>query len=136
MDFREAETRFRERVGDGGDELTPRRAVEAMFAFYEEQRAVGVDPDPGGDMLLYQWYDHALDITRQFFAEDEDEPYQLHVTLHFDPSEADWALDTRSEWCKTPQDLPAFRQMVMSSALFQALADTQPTKVEIHFEAC
>src|SRR5690349_3068548 len=98
MKASDSEDALKKRLGLLIDTITPRRALDTMFAFYAQQRADDVAIDQDGDMLLYEWgvYDFdepesfQLDITRQFIVTDEDqpyqdEPYQLHLTLHFEP---------------------------------------------------
>ena len=43
------------RLDEPVEAVTPRRAFEAMFTFYTEQRADDVVIDEDGDMLLYEW---------------------------------------------------------------------------------
>ena len=138
----ESEEALRKRVGPDIDASTPRRAFEAMFAFYVDKRVEDVDIDSDGDMLLYQWGVYSftgpasfqLDLTRQFCIEDEDEPYQLSLTLHFAPSDSLRQLGDGNKWCDSPRALPEFRQFVESSAAFKALADAHPSRVDLDFE--
>jgi len=145
----ESQDELKKRLGPSIDAITPRRALDAMSAFYAEQRADDVAIDQDGDMLLYQWGVYSftkpesfrLGITRQFIVTDEDEPYQdepyqLHLTLHFDPTPALRQLERGSEWCRTPEELADFRRIVESSAPFKALADTKPSRVDLRFEQC
>ena len=145
----ESPDELKKRLGPSIDAVTARRALDAMFAFYAEQRADDVAIDQDGDMLLYEWgvYDFdgpesfQLGVTRQFIVTDEDEPYQdepyqLHLTLHFDPTSALRQLDRGSQWCRTPDELPDFRRLVESSAPFKAMADVKPSRVELRFEQC
>ena len=46
----ESENEFRKRLGQPIEAVTPRRAFETMFAFYEDQRAEDVAIDEGGEM--------------------------------------------------------------------------------------
>lgn len=140
----QSKTELKKRLGQPVEALTPRRALEAMFAFYSEQRAKNVQIDEDGDMLLYEWGVYSftgpesfqLGITRQFVVTDEDEPYQLHLTLHFAPTEALQQLKDGNKWCHSPDELPEFRRFVESSAPFNAIADVRPSRVELYFEQC
>jgi hypothetical protein len=140
----QSETAFRKRLGGPIEGVTPRRVLEAMFAFYAEQRAEDVDIDEDGDMLLYEWgvyrftgpESFQIGIVRQFCVIDEDEPYQLHMTLLFAPPDAYRQLEDGNKWCHSPEELPAFREFVESSAAFKAVADTNPSRVELYFEQC
>src|SRR4051794_25507874 len=92
----ESEGELRKRIGRTPEQLTPREAFKAMCDFYANQRADGANPDEDGDMLLYQWGVYSFSkpetfragITRQFIVEGEDEPYQLHLTYHYKPTDA------------------------------------------------
>ena len=118
--------------------------IAAMLGFYADQRAEDCEIDADGDMLLYQWgvYNFAkgetfqLDITRQFILPDEDEPYQLSLTFHFEPSPSLRKIAAGNEWCGTPEELPAFRGFINSSAAYLAVANEKPKKVELDFGGC
>ena len=139
-----SETALRKRLGKPIEGVTPRRALEAMFAFYAEQRAADVAIEDDGDMLLYEWGVYSLTgpesfllgITRQFILTGEDEPYQLQLMLHFTPTDSLRLLKDGNRWCHSPDELPAFRQFVESSAPFKAVADAKPSRVELYFEQC
>ena len=144
MKPKQSKTAFRKRLGEPVEGVTPRRALETMLAFYAAQRVEDVVIDEDGDMLLYEWGVYSftepesfqLGITRQFIVTDEDEPYQLHLTLHFAPTDVLQQLRSGSEWCHSPDELSAFSQFVESSAPFKTLADTKPSRVELYFEQC
>ena len=144
MKHSNSEDALKKRLGQPVDAITPCYALDTMFAFYAEQRADDVAIDEDGDMLLYEWGVYGftgpesfqLGITRQFIVTGEDEPYQLHLTLHFAPTDALRQLKSDSEWCHSPDELPAFRQSVESSAPFRAVADAKSSRVELRFEQC
>ena len=140
----DSEDVLKQRLGQPVDTITARHAVDAMFAFYAEQRADDVVIEEDGDMLLYEWGIYSFsgpesfqfDITRQFIVTGEDEPYQLHLTLHFVPTDALRQIKNGNEWCHSPDELPAFRQSVESSAAFGTLADAKPSRLELYFHQC
>ena len=109
---------------------TPRVGVEAMLEF----RAATACPTCSGDMLLYQWgtYDWGagkhfeLDITRQFIeaeSEDDDAISQLSLTYMYKPSAELATLGASHCWEDGP---PNFRQFILESNSFVAVADTKP----------
>jgi hypothetical protein len=99
MKPRAAKTRFLKRLEAAGqslDALTPAAGVEAMLAYYAEERADGCPLDEDGDMLLFQW--DTLDwgdgpafevsIVRQLIVagDENDEPRQLDLRFRFAPA--------------------------------------------------
>lgn len=140
----ESEGALTKRLGRPLEALTARRALRAMLGFYVGQRAEDVDVDEDGDMLLFEWGVYGFTgpesfqftLTRQFIVTGEDEPYQLHLTLHFDPDDALRAIPGGSRWCRSPGESSAFGQFVESSAPFNAVADAEPSRVELYFEQC
>lgn len=144
MQLSQAEGDLKKRVGPL-ETLTPRRALEAMFVFYADLRADDVEIDEDGDMLLYEWgtsittgETFQIGITRQFIYPDEEdeEPYQLHLTLYFDPTDALRQLKDGNKWCHSPDKLPAFRKSVEKSAAFKAVADAKPLRVDLYLDQC
>jgi hypothetical protein len=137
----ESEAVLRKRVGKPVEQLTPREAIAAMCDFYADERADGADLDEDGDMLLYQWGIYSfgkpeafqIDITRQFMVADEDEPYQLHWTCFFKPTDALRKINSSNQWCSSPDELPQFRKFVEASDAFKAVGDSKPDRVEVGF---
>jgi hypothetical protein len=99
--------------------------LQVMLDFYAEERAEGCcSVDEDGDMLLYQWgtYDWGhgehfeLNLTRQFILPGEHEPYQLSMTLMFEPTDESRQLDAGNRWCPSPDHLAEFRSFICQSA--------------------
>jgi hypothetical protein len=140
----DSEDALRRRLGRHGQAITARVAFEEIFAFYADERADDVLIEKDGDMLLYEWGVYSftgpesfqVGVTRQFIVTDEDEPYQLHLTLHFAPTDALRECGHGNEWCYSPNRLPAFTQFIESSIPFRAVADIEPLRVELRFEQC
>ena len=117
-----------------------------MFSFYAEERAGDVETNEDGDMLLFQWgvYWSAkvggktfqLDITRQFIRRGEYEPYQLGLTFHFIPGDAQVRLAAGNRWCDAPGALEEFKQFVLSSDALHAVGSDEPVRVDLRFEEC
>jgi hypothetical protein len=136
----ESQARLLKRMGKPIKDLTAREGIDAMLAFYKEQRAKCAPLDEDGDMLLYQWGAEGktfmLDLTRQFILPDEDEPYQLSLTFRYRVDDELGEAEGGNEWCSTPKDLPAFRKFIDASEPFRHFADRKPRKVETHFTQC
>ena len=120
---RAAKTRFLKRLEAAGlalDALTPATGVEAMLAYYAEERAEGCEIEEDGDMLLFQGGTHdwgrgpafEVSIVRQLIVADdeEDEPRQLDLRFRFEPSAGVRAGEGASRWCASPGELAAFRR--------------------------
>ena len=100
-------------------------AIEVVVAFYVRQRLEDVDLESDGDGLLFQWGTNGwgdgpaftIDLTRQTTALDgdgDDDIWQLHLTLDFDPFEETAALGSGDQWCWSPDDVPSFREAVQA----------------------
>jgi len=137
---------LQKRLGQPLATVTSRHALEAMFAFYAEQRAEDVEPDDG-DMLLFEWGVYSftapetiqIGVTRQFIVadeEDEEEIFQLHLTMHFPATDELRQLNDGNKWCHSPDELPEFKRFVESSPFFRTVADLKPLRVELYFEQC
>ena len=140
-----AKTRFLKRLEAAGlslATLTPAAGVEAMLAYYAEERAEGCPFEADGDMLLFQWgtYDWGdgpgfeVDITRQLIvADDEDEePRQLRLTFRFEPSNGG-AAGEGSKWCQSLAELAGFRRSVTQSAALKAVGQQSPVSVGVRY---
>jgi hypothetical protein len=114
---------------------TPRAGIEAMLEF----RASTACPACSEDMLLYQWgtYDWGagkyfeLNITRQFIEaelEDDEAISQLSLTYRYQPSVALERLGADNAWEDRYLD---FRQFILASAPFLAVADEKPDGIEL-----
>ena len=145
MKPRAAKTRFLRRLEVAGlslDALTPATGVEAMLAYYAEERADGCDIDEDGDMLLFQWGTHdwgdgpafEVSIVRQLIVADveEEEPRQLDLRFRFAPAAGASAGDA-NRWCESPDGLGAFRRFVVGSAALKAVGKQTSESVELRY---
>ncbi|MFO0952841.1 MAG: hypothetical protein U0835_17165 [Isosphaeraceae bacterium] len=145
MKPRSAKTEFMKRLDDSGlslDTLTVVAGVEAMLAYYAEERADGCPIDEDGDMILFQWgtYDWGqgpafeVSIVRQLIVprSANQEPRQLDLRLRFEP-EAGAAAGRASRWCESPDDLPAFRRFLAESPAIRAVGGLRPMSVELRY---
>ncbi|WP_020470037.1 hypothetical protein [Zavarzinella formosa] len=138
-------TRFLKRLEAAGhsvDTLTPAVGVEALLAYYAEERVDGCPPDEDGDMLLFQWGTDdwgdgpafEVSIVRQLIVDDDEdeEPRQLNLRFRFGPASGKSAGEG-NRWCESPDQLAKFRRFVTKSAAFKAVSDLSPESVEIRF---
>src|SRR5262245_16535664 len=112
MKVRSAQTVFLQRLQNAGQELAslrPAQGFVAMFDFYMAEPADGCAVEADVDMLLFEWGTYnwgsgesfELNITRQWMAKDaaDEEPWQLRLTFHFEPSGALRRLGAGNRWC-------------------------------------
>jgi len=142
-----AKTRFLERLAAAGlalDTLTPAAGVEAMLAYYTEERAAGCRFEADGDMLLFQWGTHTwygrdpafeVNITRQLNPDDdeEDELLQLSLTFRYPPAAGEPAGRGTSDWCASPAGLSAFRRYVAGSRAMAAVGQQPAESVDLAY---
>jgi hypothetical protein len=119
-------------------------AVDAMIEFYVTRRAEDTNLTRDGDMLLFQWgtYDWGngpsfrYDITRQFIAGlgDDEDFWQLSLTLHYEPSDATQALGSGNRWCSVPDDAEDFKAFIREHPSSDYAASATPQRVELDLE--
>jgi hypothetical protein len=144
MTLAKAESQFRGFAGTPVERMTARRGIAAMLEFYAQHRAESSSIDKDGDTLLFQWGTNGfaapatfqLNITRQFIVPNEDEPYQLLLTFHFDHSNKLDELGSGNKWCNSPSRVDAFRRLIETSAAFAVVADAKPSRVDLFYEQC
>lgn len=114
---------------------TLREGIEAMLAF----RAQTVCVTCSDDMLLYQWgsYDWGngryfeVNITRQFIeaeGDGDDAISQLSLTYRYRPASGLDAFGADNRWEDQPGD---FREFILTSAPFLAVADAKPDHIDL-----
>jgi hypothetical protein len=140
-------TVFAAASGAAVDHLDAPAAVRLMLDFFRSVPAEGCLPRAeDGDMLLCQWgvYDWGsgesfeFNLTRQFTATDDeadDAISQLLLTLFFSPSDALRAVPKGDRWCRDADGLNEFEQFINGGAAYQAVAASQPQRVELRWEA-
>lgn len=122
------------------EELAAPEVVRVMTEWYAEQRADGVELDEDGDMLLFQWGTWSwhgglfgYGLTRQFIAAgaEDDDIWQLSVTLLFPSSSDTAACGSGDRWCDRPSDLEEFTRFVESLPATEVVSRLQPTRIEV-----
>jgi hypothetical protein len=117
-----------------------------MLLFFERSRVSDCPIEHGAaDMLLYQWgtYDWGsgerfeLDITRQVIPlPDTPDPdiLQLHLVFRFLPTPELRLAGSGNRWCESLGAVESFRNFVLGSAAYQAVASRSDGSVELLFE--
>ena len=119
--------------------------VDAVLAFYQTMPASNLLNEPEADMLLFQYgtYDWGegenfeFDITRQFImadGEDDDAMSQLHCTVKFKPTRDLRAIGAANLWCKTKQEMAAFRSAILGSPAYELARKNRSREVVIFWE--
>ncbi len=129
-------------LGKSASELTARDGIAAMCDFYTDMRVDGAAIENDRDMLLCQWGvdtfnapdTFQLNVTRQLNIAGESQPYQLALIFNYPAVDTLKQIDFGNQWCRSPGDLPAFRQFVESSAAFKAVADVKPARVDLKLQ--
>jgi hypothetical protein len=122
-------------IAGAGETIAAR--LDAVIAFYRDQRADGCVIEDDGDMLLFQWGPgHAggfeVDITRQLMPVGQDDPLQLHLTARFAARE-----DRAGHiWCASPAAIDAFRAEISGKDVYRALAGSVPEAWRQWTEQC
>jgi hypothetical protein len=117
-------------------------ALNAATDFYLDQRFEDVEVTSDGDALLFQWgtYDWGkgpsfqYDVTRQTIAgssAEDDDIWQLSLTLHYAPSAQTADLGSGDAWCWTPADITTFRDYVESQPCTHFARTNAPLRVEL-----
>ena len=124
--------------------ITPKQGVEAMLAFYREERASACDLAKDGDMLLYQWgtFDlghgphFQIDITRQLIVGEgeDDDIWQLHLTFRYEASETLRSLGAGNRWCPEPGLIPEFHAYIRESPPMMHSDMLCPVPAEVSIE--
>jgi len=133
---RDAKDQFLARLSARGQKpasLRPADGIEAMLAFYADQRADDCDLDSGGDTLMVRWspgktFDIA--IARQMISEESMKMHGLLLEFQFELTPELKKFRYTSETCDAPADLPKFRKMLGSSSAYKTLANQTPKKVK------
>jgi hypothetical protein len=112
----------------------------SLILFKEIKVKEIVGDDENGDMLLFQYgsYDWGkgeffeFNITRQFIKQNEDEPYQLSMTLFFEP------VDCKSYdcWSNGFDDLEKWVENIKGTEGYKNIQNLMCKKFEIFFEQC
>jgi hypothetical protein len=139
----EFETLLRAR-GTNLASLSPRQAFECVTAFFRDARVEDCDTEMDGDMLLVQWgtYDWGrgaqfeFDVTRQLtlMGGDDDDLWQLHLTVRFEPDDDLRGLGAGNRWCHSVDQLQPFIAFVIGSKPFLSVADRTGGKVTLDYE--
>jgi hypothetical protein len=113
--------------------------INISVELFKEIKATDINNDyDDNDMLLFQYgtydwgkgKDFEFDITRQFIRDEEDEPYQLSLTLFFDP------IDCKSYncWSIDFENLEKWVENIKETEGYKLTKDLKGKKMRIRFE--
>jgi hypothetical protein len=113
--------------------------INVSLALFKEIKINGI-VDDDGDMLLFQYGTHdwgngkyfEFDITRQFIKSNEDEPYQLSMTLFFEPVEC----KSYNCWSNDFENIEKWVENIKGTEGYKLGKNLKNIKFEIGFEQC
>jgi len=123
---------------------TPTQALEAMFEFYQTVQILPKIEDPEQDMLLFQygvydWNDTGdtfeFNLTRQVKSPhpDDDEYYQLSLTLLYEPDEME-PVDDLNAWSVDFEDLNTWKAHIIGTKGYEQAAKYQPYSFRVELD--
>lgn len=127
------------------DALTAPALVDLMTGWYLAEQADDVGPEIEDDMLLVQWGEDdleptgatfELDITRQLTVRpdgEDDDLWQLSVTLHFAPTEDSRQVTPGNRWCEGADRVDDLRRFVESTPAWAFARSAAPLRTEVSF---
>ena len=122
-------------------------AIELFVKLFQELKVIGITncDYPENDMLLYQygtynWSDEfgeyfSFDITRQFLAPNEDEPYQLSFELIYEPTMFK-GINSYNCWSFEYSDIHNFVTHIKTTEGFHRAEQSIPKAYRLRFEQC
>jgi hypothetical protein len=140
------ESTFKQKVSDWITEnklLSVNDSLELVIDFFNNYSIRNVDSTiPDDDMLLfeygiYDWQDgkgenFTIDITRQFYIEDEesDGRSQLHLIMYFD-SEEFRGIEAANKWSVDFENIEEWKNQVINTQGFKAAENKQAKAFDI-----
>jgi hypothetical protein len=115
--------------------------INTSLTLFQEIKVKGiVSDDEDGDMLLFQYgtYDWGngkffeFNITRQFIKVNEDEPYQLSMTLFFEQIEC----KSYNSWSNDFDNLEKWIENIKETEGYKLIKHLTCKKFQIFFEQC
>lgn len=126
------------------DTLDVPAAISAMIDFYVMHRSDDTNLSRDGDMLLFEWGTYSWGqgpsfrwkVTRQFItgAGDDEDFWQLSLTLHYDPTDVSEGLGSGNRWCSSPDEVEEFRTFVFEQPASTWALGASPQRVELDFQ--
>ena len=143
----EVENEYRKKVKEAleNKKMTAALLVELSSSLFQELKVRDLSDAEDGDMVLYQYgtYDwgnefgkhFSFDITRQFISPEDDEPYQLHFVLIYDPEQFE-GLRGYNCWNTDFADFESFIAHIKATDGFKLADKFEPKAYQIEFEQC
>ena len=138
------EQTYRERLAPY-EALTPDQLIDLSVHLFHEIKLEGplADDEPDSDMLLFEYgaYDFGqgkrflFGIARQWCVPENDEPYQLHIELRYDPA-AFKGCGAKTLWSDWDPALNAWRGEIRATKGYALAQKLGPQAFELWFEAC
>ena len=132
---------------DRGVVLTPVTMLALSVSLFEKIEVKGISEykDKDADMLLFQYGTYncgdefceyfSFDMTHQFMAEDEDEPYQLSFELIYDAKQF-VGIRSYNCWSMDYSGIESFAAHVKTTDGFKAAENETSKTYRLRFEQC
>jgi len=131
---------------EGIETFTVDEFIAVAVKLFNEIKIENIDDsDADNDMLLFQYgvYDWSdengkhfeFDITRQIRVPDEDEPYQLNLSLLFDPS-LFYEIKPYNCWSTEYDNTEKFADHIKTTPGYEAVSKNTAKKYQISFGQC
>ena len=118
-------------------------AISMFLKFFNDYKIKREISHLEEDMLLFQYgnYDYqdgngkefSLDFTRQFEIPNEEEYYQLSLTLFYDYKQLG-EIKSFSSWSIESEDLLAWEKLIKNSEGYLKSKELRPKRIEIELE--
>ena len=148
MDLDKIEAEYRKRIEEAFNHkkvVTATEMVELSATLFRALKVSGIsgDEDADSDMLLYQYGVYGtrsdkyfeIDVTRQFIEPNENEPYQLSLTLKFEP-ELFGEVGRYNCWSSDFSGIEEFVAHIKTTDGFKLADKYVANAFQLHFEQC
>jgi hypothetical protein len=124
------------RLNDG--KVSADIAIDAMLDFYKQNR-VKADDEIENDMLLFQYgilpsgklfY---FDLTRQIADPNDDEYFQIHLTLNYKPDEIG-QIESYNRWSVNDITLDEFKSVIKKTEGYKRAIAANPFEYNIELD--
>ena len=124
-----------------GNIQNPEEALNGFISFFHKYKTKAELGDEEEDMLLYQYGTYnwtgrggnfEFNLTRQFEIPNDDDFYQLSLTLYYKP-ELVGEIEDENSWSTDFEDIHKWASHIKSTIGFKKVDGNKPDKIAIEF---